>query len=84
MQHAHAFEVVQDGRIYIEKINGPFLYIDRGTPDEYAAGLALTIERGWLELHDSGTFRAVRPSRCGPVRVRPELRGRCTALALPG
>ena len=26
MQHAHAFEVVQDGRIYIEKINGPFLY----------------------------------------------------------
>jgi hypothetical protein len=24
MQHAHAFEVVQDGRIYIEKLNGPF------------------------------------------------------------
>ena len=24
MQHAHAFEMVQDGRIYIEKINGPF------------------------------------------------------------
>jgi hypothetical protein len=22
MQHAHAFEVVQDGRIYIEKVNG--------------------------------------------------------------
>ena len=38
MQHAHAFEVVQDGRIYIEKINGPFLYIDRGTPGE-SAGL---------------------------------------------
>jgi hypothetical protein len=32
MQHAHAFEIVQDGRIYIEKINGPFLYVDRGTP----------------------------------------------------
>ena len=41
MQHAHAFEVVQDGRIYIEKINGPFLYVDKGTPEEYAAGLAL-------------------------------------------
>ena len=41
MQHAHAFEVVQDGRIYIEKINGPFLYVDRGTPAEYAAGLAI-------------------------------------------
>ena len=56
MQHAHAFEPVQDGRFYIEKINGPFLYVDRGTPEEYAAGLALAIERGWLELHDSGTF----------------------------
>ena len=30
MQHAHAFEVVQDGRIYIEKINGPFLYVSTG------------------------------------------------------
>jgi hypothetical protein len=56
MQHAHAFETVQDGRIYIEKLNGPFLCVDRGTPEEYAAGLALAIERGWLELHDSGTF----------------------------
>lgn len=54
MQHAHAFEVVQDGRIYIEEINGPFLFGDKGTP--YAAGLALAIERGWLELDRSGTF----------------------------
>jgi len=56
MQHAHAFEVVQDGRIYIEKINGPFLYVDRGTPAEYAAGLKVAIERGWLTMHESGTF----------------------------
>ncbi len=56
MQHAHALEVVQDGRIYIEKLTDPFLYVDRGTPDEYAAGLAIAIERGWLELHGSGTF----------------------------
>ena len=49
MQHAHAFEVVQDGRIYIEKINGPFLYVDRVTPAEYSAGLKFAIERGWLE-----------------------------------
>ena len=52
---------VRDGRIHIEKINGekingPFLYVDRATPAEYSAGLALAIERGWLELHDSGTF----------------------------
>ena len=56
MQHAHAFEVVQDGRIYIEKLNGPFLYVDKGTPEEYAAGLDRAIALGWLELHDIGTF----------------------------
>lgn len=56
MQHAHAFEVVQDGRIYVEKINAPFLFGDKGTPEEYAAGLAKAIERGWLTMHESGTF----------------------------
>jgi len=56
MQHAHAFEPEQDGRIYIEKINGPFLYVDRGTPEEYAAGLDYAIRQGWLEIHGSGTF----------------------------
>jgi hypothetical protein len=44
-------------------MNGPFLYVDRGTPAEYSAGLALAIERDWLELHDSGTF--VRFTRSG-------------------
>jgi hypothetical protein len=56
LEHAHAFEPVQDGRIYIEKLNGPFLHIDRGSPAEYSAGLKLSIERGWLEMHDSGTY----------------------------
>jgi len=31
---ANAFEPVQDGRIYIEKINGPFLYQLKGMPAE--------------------------------------------------
>ena len=53
---ANSVEVVQDGRIYIEMINGPFLYREKGTPDEYKAGLDLAIERGWLVLHESGTF----------------------------
>ena len=56
MQHAHAFEPVQDGRIYIEKLNGPFLFSDQGTPAEYTAGLERAISSGWLEIHDSGTF----------------------------
>jgi len=37
---AKAFEPVQDGRIYIEKINGPFLFELKGTPAEYKAGLS--------------------------------------------
>ena len=56
MEHAHAFEPIQDGRIYIEKLNGPFLFIDKGSPAEYTAGLELAISRGWLKLHESGTF----------------------------
>jgi hypothetical protein len=56
MDHARAFEPIQDGRIYIEVLNGPFLFGDKGTPAEYSAGLALAIERGWLTMHESGTF----------------------------
>ncbi len=56
MEHAHSFEPIQDNRIYIEKLNGPFLFGDKGTPAEYSAGLALAIERGWIELHESGTY----------------------------
>jgi hypothetical protein len=51
MEHAQAFEPVQDGQIYIEKINGPFLFEDRATPAEYKAGLRFAIDQGWLELH---------------------------------
>jgi hypothetical protein len=53
---ASTVEPVQDGRIHIELINGPFLFQDRGTPAEYGAGLKLCIERGWLVMHESGTF----------------------------
>ncbi|VIO68234.1 hypothetical protein CI1B_20210 [Bradyrhizobium ivorense] len=60
MEHARAFEPIQDARIYIEKINGPFLFEDKGTPAEYSAGLKLAIERGWLELHESGTYVRIK------------------------
>lgn len=53
---ANAFEPIQDGRIYIEKINGPFLFELKGTPAEYKAGLTRAIEKGWLALHESGTY----------------------------
>jgi hypothetical protein len=37
-------------------INAPFQYRDRETPADYSAGLRLTIERGWLVMHESGTY----------------------------
>src|SRR3954452_12763140 len=49
-------EAVQDGRLHIEKINYPFLFRDKGSPAEYKAGLDLLVERGCLELHESGTY----------------------------
>lgn len=32
LEHAHVFEIIQEGRIYSEKLNGPFLSGDKGTP----------------------------------------------------
>jgi hypothetical protein len=56
LEIANSVEAIQDGRIHIEKINGPFLFRDKGTPAEYGAGLKRAIENGWLKLHESGTF----------------------------
>jgi hypothetical protein len=65
----------QDGRIYIEKINGPFLFVDKGTPAEYSAGLALAIHHGWLCPHDrarrrGGWVRLQGPSAYAAARLR--------------
>jgi hypothetical protein len=53
---ANSVEAVQDGRIYIEMINGPMLFEHKATPAEYKAGLDLAITRGWLTIDPSGTF----------------------------
>ena len=45
---------MQDGRIYIELINGSFLK-EGGTPAEYGAALEYAIGKGWLWKHESGT-----------------------------
>ena len=51
---ANATEAVQDGRIYIERVNGAFLEAG-GTADQYRVALARAIKVGWLMLHESGT-----------------------------
>jgi hypothetical protein len=62
MELANAFEPIQDGRIHIEKINWPFLSEFKGSPAEYGAGLKLAIERGWLWMHESGTYVKFTPA----------------------
>lgn len=52
---------VQDGRIYIERINAPFLFTLKAKGSEFGAGLRYAIERGWLQLHESGTFVRLMP-----------------------
>ncbi|KJC50623.1 hypothetical protein UB31_12350 [Bradyrhizobium sp. LTSP849] len=47
---------VQDGRIHIEKLNAPFLYSLKASGPEFGAGIRYAVEKGWLQLHMSGTF----------------------------
>ena len=65
---ANAVEAAQDGRIHIEKINGPMLFQLKATPAEYKAGLDRAIANGWLVLHESGTF--VKFTQAGARSVR--------------
>jgi hypothetical protein len=58
---ANAAEAVQDGRIFVERVNRPFLDAG-GTPDQYRAALARAIKLGWLWLHESGTYVKFTPA----------------------
>jgi hypothetical protein len=51
----NAAEAVQDSRVYIERINVPFLTAG-GSAHEFRAGLQRAITKGWLLLHESGTY----------------------------
>jgi hypothetical protein len=74
---ASTVEPAQDGRIFVELINGPFLFKDKGSPAEYGAGMALAIERGWLLMHESGTY-----VRFTPASSRPKVQRACHRQAL--
>jgi hypothetical protein len=52
---ANSVEPAQDGRIYIERVNAPFLAAG-GSGEESCAGIARAIALGWLWLHESGTY----------------------------
>jgi hypothetical protein len=50
---ANGVEAVQDGRIFIERVNAPFL-VAGGTGDDFRAGIERAVALGWLWRHESG------------------------------
>ena len=51
---ANGIEAAQDARIYIERVNAPFLA--GGSGDDFRAGIERAIALGWLWRHESGTY----------------------------
>jgi hypothetical protein len=51
---ANGVEAVQDGRIYIERVNEPFLAAG-GSGEQFRAGIERAIALGWIWRHESGT-----------------------------
>lgn len=56
VQLAASVEPVQDGRVHIEKINSSFMFTMGGSGSEFGAGIRYAIEKGWIEMHESGTY----------------------------
>ena len=48
-------EEAQGSRIYIERVNAPFLAAG-GSGDDFRAGIARAIAQGWLWPHGSSTY----------------------------
>ena len=46
---------MQNGRIYIERVNAPFLAAG-GSGDDFRTGIERAIALGWLWCHENGTY----------------------------
>jgi hypothetical protein len=54
---ANGVEAVQDGRIFIERVNEPVLAAAvGGSADQFSAGIERAKALGWLRRHESGTY----------------------------
>jgi RNase P/RNase MRP subunit POP5 len=62
-----------DGRLPLERINGPFHYEHKASPAEYGADLKRAIEKGWLTKH--GCTRAARICTQVPLSANNRSRG---------
>ena len=52
---ANGVAAEQNGRIFIERINEPFLAAG-GSGEEFRAGVERAITLGWVWRHESGTY----------------------------
>jgi hypothetical protein len=50
-------------------VNGAFLFDHKGSPTEFKACFEAAISRGWLVLHESGTYVKFTPGRRRAVRL---------------
>lgn len=73
MERARAFEPVQDGRIYIKKINYPIISQDKATPAEPSDRHPDTVARNPTDV--SGLSRICE----GPKRISPSVLGNGSA-----
>jgi hypothetical protein len=55
VETANGVEAVQDGRVFIERVNEPFLAA-AGSGEQFRAGIERAVARGWLWRHESGTY----------------------------
>jgi hypothetical protein len=63
---ANDVEAVQDGRIYIERVNAPFLAAG-GTADDFHAGIERAIALGGLWPQESGAYLKFTDAGAGLV-----------------
>ena len=52
---ANGVEAVQNGRIYIERVNAHFLTAG-GNGEDFGGGIERAIALGWIWMHESGTY----------------------------
>ena len=71
LEIANSVEALQDGRIHVEKVNGPFLFEIKGTPAQYLAALKHE-DRARLDRNARvGHFHSIYAGGCGPIRLTP-------------
>ena len=55
-EHAHTFEPIQEGRVYIEQLNGPSCLATKARRRNIERALSAPFRMTGLEMHDSGMF----------------------------